>query len=245
MREEKYIGLQKTLNQIEASNLWWDRTINFYNYGKTILIVVLPYWFVFPYLNDWYSIIFEAIWIIVVWMLWIPLYHSFPIIRKEIIVSDLTWVLYSQQVLISNIKNLKKLIKEDEKKFGVSPEFLMNIKQMIQTTSAASNQYLLWINIIRKQRKYLFYFRHPFSYFYLINSLIRNEKSELISLMNNFTVLIQEWTTLHQKELLEIEQELEKQALTTENLSGQWAIDLQRVRLHEHIENLEKMRVQI
>jgi len=45
--------------------------------------------------------------------------------------------------LISNIKNLKKLIKEDEKKFGVSPEFLMNIKQMIQTTSAASNQYLL------------------------------------------------------------------------------------------------------
>jgi len=39
--------------------------------------------------------------------------------------------------------------------------------------------------------------------------------------MNNFTVLIQEWTTLHQKELLEIEQELEKQALTTENLSGQ------------------------
>ncbi len=70
---------------------------------------------------------------------------------------------------------------------------------------------------------------------------MKEEETELISFIKDFTTSIQSWTTLHQKELLEVEQELEKQVATTESLSGQGAIDLQRIRLHEHIENLNKI----
>ena len=55
----------------------------------------------------------------------------------------------------------------------------------------------------------------------LMSALVKYEKEELAYLATEFSSLIQSWTTLHQKELLEVEQELEKQVITTESISGQ------------------------
>lgn len=98
------------------------------------------------------------------------------------------------------------------------------------------------MDYIKKCDKHSYIYRSQRIFLTELYSLIQKEKKELHELAARISLLIQKWTTLHQKELLEVEQELEKQVATTENLSGQGAIDLQRVRLHEHIENLNKIR---
>ena len=123
----------------------------------------------------------------------------------------------------------------------VDPKMIMKTKEWIQLVSRKIQEYTWVFDKIAQQKKHLFIFYHPFDYLNLIKLLIYNEKKAISNLALELSFVIKSWTTLHQKELLEVEQELEKQVITTESISGQWAIDLQRVRLHEHIENLNKI----
>lgn len=237
MSERKYIGSQNIVGQIKSIKAlckdFGDFTIWIAIFIWIISFSLLPP----PTEDSSYKILFTLAFIVSV----LPFLSPIPEGFREKVLSILNHFQSPKRAIDSNIKDLQKLIEEDKSSKWVNPELIMNIKQIIQTISENVKEYSLWIKDINKQRKYLFYFRNPFQYFSLINSLIKNEKTELISLIKDFTTSIQSWTQLHQKELLEVEQELEKQSSETPHLSGQGAIDLQWVRLHEHIENLSKI----
>lgn len=118
---------------------------------------------------------------------------------------------------------------------------IMDIKYCVQEISRNIRKRSNILNILKHKRRYCTIFYSPLEFIKNINLLIKEEEMQFISLIKDFTTSIQSWTELHQKELLEVEQELEKQVAITESFSGQGAIDLQRIRLHEHIENLNKI----
>ena len=158
------------------------------------------------------------------------------------IISHLTWLYDKKQKMDKEEAYLERIIFEDNNDSSLSPEKIMEIRALIIWISENIRNYEQRMDYIKKCDKHSYIYRSQRIFLTELYSLIQKEKKELHELAARISLLIQKWTTLHQKELLEVEQELEKQVATTENLSGQGAIDLQRVRLHEHIENLNKIR---
>jgi hypothetical protein len=176
-----------------------------------------------------------------VWLTYKILFWSDYTRSHDTIIRELHSICIKKRKIQELYEKIFTLMKRDEFTPWVDPEMIIEIKKWIQILSESIQEYPSVFKNIWRLRKYLFIFHHPFEYIRLIHSLISHEKSDLTKIVTDFTSSIQSWTALHQKELPEVEQELEKQAITTESLSGQWAIDLQRVRLHEHIENLNKI----
>ena len=209
--------------------LWFCTYLLFSMFFKNMgIYYTLPPWIIGWSITVIFYILYKVLFrsYLVLYERLIFLLNRFEVNKKEI---DL---MYGAYIL---------LITKDSQEKWINLKLIMQIKQHIQDISEKIQKFQKMFPGIEKQRRYFFIFYNPITYLSLINSLIKNEKLELISLISDFTSSIQSWTALHQKELLEVEQELEKQAIITENLSGQWAIDLQRVRLHEHIENLNKI----
>lgn len=76
----------------------------------------------------------------------------------------------------------------------------------------------------------------------IVNEFVKYQQDWLTKMIPSFTKGIQTFLSYHADELKTLNASIWEQNISTENLSGQWAIDLQRVRLHEHIENLNQLK---
>ncbi|MDD2916669.1 MAG: hypothetical protein PHH70_02400 [Candidatus Gracilibacteria bacterium] len=157
------------------------------------------------------------------------------------VIAHFTSLLQKKQKINIDEMNLSYLMEQDKKSIGVHSEKIMDIRTLIIGISEDIRNYEHRIKHIEKFSKKSFIYKKQDIFLLELDILIQEEKKELCELATRISFLVSNWTQLHQKELLEVEQELEQQTTTTENLSGQGALDLQRVRLHEHIENLNKI----
>lgn len=79
----------------------------------------------------------------------------------------------------------------------------------------------------------------------IIKDFIVSQQEWIKGAVPIFSKWIQAFLTNHANELKELDTSILKQAELTESLSGQWVLDLQKVRLEKHIENLDKVRARL
>ncbi|MFA6091263.1 MAG: hypothetical protein WC774_05840, partial [Candidatus Gracilibacteria bacterium] len=147
-------------------------------------------------------------------------------------------------------KHLKELYEKlslatevDRATMGIDPEYVVYTKDYISTFSESSRQYQTLLQRLPKYRAYSYIFEDSRAFRGLMDNLIGQERYGLITLIQDFTKTVQDWTILHQSELQKIEKQIQSQEIVTENEGGKAALELSRISLQEHLKQLEKVRM--
>ncbi len=77
----------------------------------------------------------------------------------------------------------------------------------------------------------------------IVSRFLYSQKLWLSRKTSTITRGIEVFLKSHAEELKALESKIQSQAHSEEDISNQWALQLQKARLEAHIENLEKMRV--
>ncbi len=132
-------------------------------------------------------------------------------------------------------EQISKLISEDIGSKWIEPSNIIEIKYHIDSIM---NLYKLIINSQKYTQKNIIHFNKISPEW--IN-IIKEENNWIIEYSNEFTKIIQSWISNHIDELTQIEQQIQFQEISTESVSWQAVLNVQRISLNEYLKELNNM----